>query len=100
MGDCVWDCSGQVEGGVILRGARAGPNRAEPFGTEQNLTVPNRTETNYIIPPRNLHFGSSETNIWPASDTCALANHNGIPLDPNLNMAISGDQELNQRQKM
>tara|TARA_A100001011_G_C14212097_1_gene800378 strand:- start:2 stop:1273 length:1272 start_codon:yes stop_codon:yes gene_type:complete len=44
--------------------------------------------------------GSSDKNIWPASDTCALTGKYGNPLDPNLNMAISGDQEANQQQKM
>tara|TARA_Y100000389_G_scaffold134964_2_gene132504 strand:- start:3239 stop:4483 length:1245 start_codon:yes stop_codon:yes gene_type:complete len=38
--------------------------------------------------------GSSEENIWPASNTCIMLNdRTGRPIDPNLDMEISGDQD-------
>lgn len=44
--------------------------------------------------------GNSDKNIWPASNTCIMVGKYGNPLDVNLNMEVSGDQEANQQQKM
>ena len=34
MGDCVWDCSGHVEGCIIRRVGQAGPNQVEPLPSQ------------------------------------------------------------------